>query len=382
MGVYSEYLNRKMSYADIRAERQRQLQRIKAIRNRDILVFASDLTRQCPNGIQYGDLLPFYDQLATIKTKNIDVLLETPGGDAVIVEDMVKRIRTKFNKFAIIVPGCAKSAGTIFAMAADEIMMSPESSLGPIDAQIMRGSKVFSAGAFLEGIENIKRKTAREGRLDPVYLPILYNVSPGEIQHCENAQQFSQKLVAEWLQTYKFKMWNQHKNGNPVTDGEKAQRAKEIARTLADSGHWLTHGRSIHIDDLTEMGLRISNFSADTNLCDAINRYYALLKISFQSPVYKIFETLDGCIELHMGKNKAAPANANLADSVIVEFSCPKCKHAKVIQANFKPNLPLAMGAEMFPQNNIVKCNVCGAETNLLALRQRIESESGRSIIF
>ena len=383
MGIYSEYIGKKMSYDEICAERKRQLARIKTIRKRDILVFASDLTRQGPNGIQYGDLLPFYDKLSEIKTKNIDVLLETPGGDAVIVEDMVKRIRSQFNKFAVIIPGAAKSAGTILAMAADEILMSKDSSLGPIDAQIMRGGKVFSAGAFLDGIENIKRRAAEEGKLNPVYLPILYNVSPGEIQHCENAQMFSQNLVAEWLKNYKFKMWCSHKDGRLVTEEEKANRAKEIAGKLADSGRWLTHGRSIHIEDLTDMGVRINNFDDDGEaLSDAIRRYYALLKISFGSPVCKIFETLEGHIELKINAPKTAPISANLADSVIVDFVCPGCKHKQILQANFKHGLPMAMGAIPFPESNIVKCSSCGKDTNLATLRQKIEKDARRVLVF
>ncbi len=382
MGIYAEYIDKKMSYADINSERQHQLQRIKAIRNRDILVFASDMSKQCPNGIQYGDLLPFYDKLASVKTKNIDIILETPGGDAVIVEDMVKRIRAQFGKFAVIIPGSAKSAGTIFAMAADEILMAKESSLGPIDAQIMRGGKVFSAGAFLEGIENIKRRTKEAGKLDPVYLPILYNVSPGEIQHCENAQMFSQKLVADWLRNYKFRSWNKHKNGDMVTDCEKEQRAKDIAEKLANTGRWLTHGRSIHIEDLEEMGLKIHNIDDEIGLKDAVGRYYALLKLTFQSPIYKLFETIGGHIEMRINEKKEAPVNTRLADSVIVEFICPKCHHKQILQGNFKPRLPLTMGAELFPSSNMVKCASCGTMTNLASLRQRIEKDSGRAMVF
>jgi len=46
MGIYAEYIDKKMSYADINSERQHQLQRIKVIRNRDILVFAGAHVRK------------------------------------------------------------------------------------------------------------------------------------------------------------------------------------------------------------------------------------------------------------------------------------------------------------------------------------------------
>ena len=87
----------------------------------------------------------------------------------------------------MIVPGHAKSAGTIPAMAGDEILMGRASSLGPIDGQVQAaGGMRFSAGALLEGLEKIKSEGERAGSLTPAYIPILQNVSPGEIHDSKN----------------------------------------------------------------------------------------------------------------------------------------------------------------------------------------------------
>jgi 7-keto-8-aminopelargonate synthetase-like enzyme len=122
----------------------------------------------------------------------------------------------------------------------------------------------------------------------------LLNISPGEIQHCENAQNFSKTLVTDWLKQYKFKFWNEHSDGRPVTEQEKEKRAEEIASALCNQGRWLTHGRSIKIDDLTqELRLQITDYSQTPDLADAINRYYILLQMSFDANngIYKIYET-------------------------------------------------------------------------------------------
>ena len=108
-------------------------------------------------------MLPFSDQLSNLKKDSIDIILETPGGFAEVVEDMVRLIRHRYEKVGIIVPGYCKSAGTIFAMAGDEIFMGPMSALGPIDAQIMFNNKRFSADAFLEGLEKSKKKWFQPG---------------------------------------------------------------------------------------------------------------------------------------------------------------------------------------------------------------------------
>ena len=165
-------------------------------------------------------------------------------------------IRKKYNDVAVIIPGWAKSAGTIIAMAADEILMGSMSALGPIDAQISWQGKRFSADALLEGMNKIKEEVADSGVLNRAYIPILQGISPGELQSASNALGFSKKLVTSWLADYKFKKWDRHSSSDlPVTDEEKSKRAEEIADKLCDHGHWLTHGRSIKLEDLRAMRL-------------------------------------------------------------------------------------------------------------------------------
>lgn len=50
-------------------------------------------------------------------------------------------------------------------------------------------------------------KVEETGQLNRAYVPILQDISPGEIQSCENAQKFSSTLVTKWLAQYKFKQW-------------------------------------------------------------------------------------------------------------------------------------------------------------------------------
>ena len=241
------------------------------------------------SSVDYSDILPFSDQLSNLKSEDIDIILETPGGLAEVVEDLVKLVRKKHKNIGIIVPGTAKSAGTIFAMAADEILMGDLSSLGPIDAQIVSGGKRFSADAFLEGLNKIRKEASGKKALELAYIPMLQNLSPGEIQHCENAQKFSKTLVTNWLKEYKFKNWNIHETSQtPVTERDKAERAEEIAALLCNHGRWLTHGRSIKLADLQEMKLAITDYSKNTELNDAITRYYTLLQMSFETNKHAI----------------------------------------------------------------------------------------------
>ena len=70
----------------------------------------------------------------------INVLLHSPGGDGTLVEKMVEMCRTHLSgensKFRVIVPNVAKSAATLLALGADQILMGYCSELGPIDPQV------------------------------------------------------------------------------------------------------------------------------------------------------------------------------------------------------------------------------------------------------
>jgi ClpP class serine protease len=120
MGVYSEYLERQLDFEELSAERKRQLGRIGEIRGgRDVLVYAADLdSTQAPISVGYADLLPINDQLANLSGDKLDLILETPGGSGEVAEDIVDLLRKHYEDIAVIVPGTAKSAGTLMVMAA------------------------------------------------------------------------------------------------------------------------------------------------------------------------------------------------------------------------------------------------------------------------
>lgn len=103
MGVYSEYLDKQFSFDELSKERKKQLKRISDIRGRDVLVYASNINTNAPTSIDYSDILPFSDQLSNLSSENIDIILETPGGLAEVVEDLVKLVRNKHKNVGIII---------------------------------------------------------------------------------------------------------------------------------------------------------------------------------------------------------------------------------------------------------------------------------------
>jgi ribosomal protein L44E len=383
MGIYSEYLEKGYDFSQLTEERKKQLSEISKLRGgRDILVYAADLSprTQTPISIDFSDILPFQDQLNNLSGEAIDIILETPGGMAEVVEDIVNLVREKYKHVGIIIPGSAKSAGTIFSMAGDEILMGPSSSLGPIDAQIMTNNKRYSAEGFLTGLNKIKEEVEKTKRLNGAYIPMLQSISPGEIQHCENAQNFSQKLVTQWLTKYKFQDWVTHSStGEPVSPLEKETRAKEIAAKLCNHSDWLTHGRSIKIKDFQEMRLLITDYSKNIALNDAITRYYTLLRMTLESTnMYKLFETPKTQIARFTDSQavKTNLGNGQKIEAVDINFNCPKCNTKSKIQANLVKGLPIKAGFLPFPKNSNFFCPKCKSLSNLSKLKLEIEAKT------
>lgn len=66
----------------------------------------------------------------------IDVWLESPGGDAHTAFKLALILRDAAEHVRVVVPDYAKSAATLLALAGDELFMAPGAELGPLDAQL------------------------------------------------------------------------------------------------------------------------------------------------------------------------------------------------------------------------------------------------------
>ncbi|MEK8095513.1 hypothetical protein WOC76_23950 [Methylocystis sp. IM3] len=66
----------------------------------------------------------------------IDFILHTPGGLYLAATQIARALKDHAGKVTIFVPHYAMSGGTLIALAANEIIMSPHAVLGPIDPQI------------------------------------------------------------------------------------------------------------------------------------------------------------------------------------------------------------------------------------------------------
>jgi hypothetical protein len=191
------------------------------------------------------------------------------------------------------------------------------------------------------------------------------------------------------LSKYKFKYWNTHSStGKEVTKEEKEARAAEIASKLCKHSDWLTHGRSIKIQDFSEMRLLVNDYSTNLLLEDAITRYYTLLRMTFESTnIYKLFETpFSQIYRFTLGGSPLIPNPPIQASQqnelAVIDFECPNCKNHSKIQANINRHSEIQSGNIPYPiKDNVFICPKCGSANNILPIKLQIEAQSGKKIV-
>lgn len=234
--------------------------------------------------VYFGDLGPLPAHVFTkiveelkndsVKHDKLYVILTTRGGSAEMVERYVNILRHHYVEISFIVPDYAYSAGTIFCMSGDSILMDYSSVLGPIDPQVPnKDNKYVAALGYLDKVNEFIAK-AKAGQLTNAELIWLKEIDLGDLRSFEQARDLTIDLLKKWLVVYKFKNWNTHKDGRPVTSGEKEKRAEVIARGLSDNKRWKSHGKGITISELAALKLKIEDFSGDANLRPLIRDYY------------------------------------------------------------------------------------------------------------
>ena len=258
--------------ASVRSQLTWHLERIEETIGADTVAFVSPIT--------YGLDRRLLDAIEAIEPKRdcICVILDTPGGIVEVVERMVTTLRSNYKSMTVIVPDRAMSAGTIFALSADRIMMDYFSCLGPIDPQIEKDGKLVPALSYLTQYERLNKK-AEEDELTTAEYALLNKLDIGELYQFEQARELSIELLVKWLSKYKFKGWSKTETrGEEVTEEMKEERARQIAALLNNTERWHSHERGIDIKTLrNEVELKIDDLADAPELRGHLRLYRDLL---------------------------------------------------------------------------------------------------------
>lgn len=96
-----------------------------------------------------NDAINFLSKLRGIPSdKDLDIIIHTNGGSLFAAETIINAIFSRKGKVRIHIPYYACSAGTLIALAADEIIMHEHAYIGPIDPQYTMGISATSISKF------------------------------------------------------------------------------------------------------------------------------------------------------------------------------------------------------------------------------------------
>ncbi len=204
------------------------------------------------------------------------VVLDSPGGDIYTAVKMVDTIRSKFPSVKFAIPLYAKSAATLMSLSADEIIMSPQSELGPLDLpyehphlegemisayDVVRSVEYLQDLAIQKALDDIGvkiRKGVGLSRKDSVAMaikfatdlvtPILCKEDPRVIYVCFRLLLISRIYGTEFLRDYMFK--------NAPNYIRREQPSKITYRLIWE---YPDHGFSIRRVEAKKIGLSIRN---------------------------------------------------------------------------------------------------------------------------
>lgn len=237
-----------------------------------------------------SDITTLEETLASITgADQINLLLQSPGGDGAVVEKMVEMCRAHLSgnkpKFRIIVPNIAKSAATIMALGADSIIMGYCSELGPIDPQVqiaVSGTiQWVSAFAFVDSRDNLMDQIAKAAASNAPTLGLLQQLAGLNIPfttEMENHIAFARKTAGELLEKHMFR--------NKFSSADRKKRADETAGKLLSKQLFPIHGHTISgATAKNSLGLEVELLERTDPIWDLIWEYYLRAEMQMNIPL-------------------------------------------------------------------------------------------------
>jgi ATP-dependent protease ClpP protease subunit len=213
------------------------------------------------------------------RSKGLDLILHTPGGDGAATESLVDYLRSMFgNDMRAIVPQIAMSAGTMLACSCREIVMGRQSSLGPIDPQY----GMISAVGLLQEVRKAHDEIIANPASALFWNPILSKITPSFLQRCEWAIQASDHFIKQTLRRNML---------SSLEEREILERIDSICRILSNQEESKEHNTHFQTDQCKNAGLEISKLEDDQTLQDLVlTIHHCYMHTLGNTPALKIVE--------------------------------------------------------------------------------------------
>lgn len=279
--------------------RRKLLEKIEKITKTRVIAYLAN-PNVSPNFIDHNDPIFFNDLLECVgDTEGLDVIIDSPGGQANIVEKLAFMCREHCTSLRAIIPNSAKSAATMWAISCDKILMGYLSEIGPIDPQIRvvspQGQATFVPAQSLIDSVGGMHSMLQQGIDQRVVIGLIQKLDPAIIDVANKAITFSRKFAEVALSQYMLK-------NNPA-------KAKAIAKALSDNRKWLSHGKRIGIKEAQNLGLDVDLIDRKSKFWKLLWEYYCRAQVNFNTTgTMKLFDCKSIGINFAIG-TKRAPAS-------------------------------------------------------------------------
>ncbi len=210
-------------------------------------------------GIEQGDDRIFEDLVRKMDLSNGLILcINSPGGNGIAANKIVRICReySGTRDFWAMVPGKARSAGTMICMGASKILMGPVSELGPIDPQVPIRTGADNEDIEMVSVQNVidshdrlvKQAENARGNPDP-YLMQLSSYDERLIDKLAKLQTYSTSYAVKILKSGMM---------TSCTDAE----IKDKISIFTDANRSITHSLPIYREDARDCGLMIEDLDS------------------------------------------------------------------------------------------------------------------------
>ncbi|MXX64981.1 MAG: hypothetical protein F4Z36_07935 [Acidimicrobiia bacterium] len=174
--------------------RQEEIQKYEEETSRSLVVFWGPIPAEV--------VAPFADAVNDISPDSpLDFMLTSLGGNAEAAIHMAAMCHTERADFRVIVPDTAASAATLLALAAESVVMSNTSALGPVDPQIFmpQRKEYYPAKGILAIVDDLDNRTRRNPQAFELYASLLADVDSIAYQTAKDALARTEELIPEVL---------------------------------------------------------------------------------------------------------------------------------------------------------------------------------------
>ena len=195
---------------------------------REVVVYFS----QPWEGIGHTDADDISEVIEGLQTRDIDLIIQTPGGMVDAVEKVVTVLKYRLDSYRVIVPSWAKSGGTVIAMSSQQILLGVNSELGPIDPQM------FMPGLGAVPCEFVARDTDQS--------QIIRDLASSAV---DRMKQLARKILQDGM-----------------LKERDADEVSRVIQELSSSQTYNSHGAVIDFSEAEKLGLSVEWMSPDDEL--------------------------------------------------------------------------------------------------------------------